>query len=93
LRGGQRIFHDYKEISLLRLKVAGTRSKYYIGNGNCAALVLTFAKIADTGEYSFLCRTHRSSQLRMRHCDGKRADEAYLVSGMKKKLRKLLPEC
>lgn len=28
-------------------------SKYYIGNGNCAALVSTFAKMADTGEYVF----------------------------------------
>jgi acyl-CoA dehydrogenase len=28
-------------------------SKYYIGNGNCAALVSTFAKIKDTGEYVF----------------------------------------
>lgn len=28
-------------------------SKYYIGNGNCAALVSTFAKIETTGEYVF----------------------------------------
>lgn len=28
-------------------------SKYYIGNGNCAALVSTFAKMKDTGEYVF----------------------------------------
>ena len=28
-------------------------SKYYIGNGNCAAMVSTFAKIDDTGEYVF----------------------------------------
>ncbi|MDT8422858.1 MAG: acyl-CoA dehydrogenase [Desulfuromonadales bacterium] len=28
-------------------------SKYYIGNGNCAALVSTFGKIADSGEYVF----------------------------------------
>ncbi|MEA2023091.1 MAG: acyl-CoA dehydrogenase [Actinomycetota bacterium] len=28
-------------------------SKYYIGNGNQAAIVSTFAKIADTGEYCF----------------------------------------
>lgn len=28
-------------------------SKYYIGNGNCAALVSTFAKLADTDEYVF----------------------------------------
>lgn len=28
-------------------------SKYYIGNGNCAALVSTFAKIKGTGEYVF----------------------------------------
>ncbi|SHO47589.1 acyl-CoA dehydrogenase [Desulfopila aestuarii] len=28
-------------------------SKYYIGNGNCAALVSTFAKIEGTGEYVF----------------------------------------
>ena len=28
-------------------------SKYYIGNGNCAALVATFAKIEGTGEYVF----------------------------------------
>ncbi|MDX2493892.1 MAG: acyl-CoA dehydrogenase [Desulfuromusa sp.] len=28
-------------------------TKYYIGNGNCAALVSTFGKIADTGEYVF----------------------------------------
>lgn len=27
--------------------------KYYIGNGNCAALVSTFGKIAGTGEYVF----------------------------------------
>ncbi len=29
--------------------------KYYIGNGNEAALVSTFAKVADTGEYVFFC--------------------------------------
>ena len=28
-------------------------SKYYIGNGNCAALVSTFGKIAGSGEYVF----------------------------------------
>ncbi len=28
-------------------------SKYYIGNGNCAALVSTFARRKDTGEYVF----------------------------------------
>lgn len=28
-------------------------SKYYIGNGNCAALVSTFGKLADSGEYVF----------------------------------------
>lgn len=28
-------------------------SKYYIGNGNCAALVSTFARMKDTGEYVF----------------------------------------
>jgi acyl-CoA dehydrogenase len=28
-------------------------SKYYIGNGNQAAIVSTFAKMADTGEYCF----------------------------------------
>jgi len=28
-------------------------SKYYIGNGNCAALISTFGKMADTGEYVF----------------------------------------
>lgn len=28
-------------------------SKYYIGNGNCAAMVSTFAKIQDSGEYVF----------------------------------------
>lgn len=28
-------------------------SKYYIGNGNCAALVSTFGKISTTGEYVF----------------------------------------
>lgn len=28
-------------------------SKYYIGNGNCAALVSTFGKVEDTGEYVF----------------------------------------
>jgi len=28
-------------------------NKYYIGNGNCAALVSTFAKIEGTGEYVF----------------------------------------
>lgn len=28
-------------------------SKYYIGNGNCAAMVSTFGKIKDTGEYVF----------------------------------------
>ncbi|MEE4241018.1 MAG: acyl-CoA dehydrogenase [Desulfopila sp.] len=28
-------------------------SKYYIGNGNCAALVSTFGKMADTDEYVF----------------------------------------
>lgn len=28
-------------------------SKYYIGNGNCAALVSTFGKVEETGEYVF----------------------------------------
>ena len=28
-------------------------SKYYIGNGNCAAMVSTFGKISTTGEYVF----------------------------------------
>jgi acyl-CoA dehydrogenase len=28
-------------------------SKYYIGNGNCAALVSTFGKMADNGDYVF----------------------------------------
>lgn len=28
-------------------------SKYYIGNGNCAALVSTFGKVAGSGEYVF----------------------------------------
>ncbi len=28
-------------------------SKYYIGNGNCAALISTFGKMAGTGEYVF----------------------------------------
>jgi acyl-CoA dehydrogenase len=28
-------------------------SKYYIGNGNCAALIATFGKLADSGEYVF----------------------------------------
>jgi acyl-CoA dehydrogenase len=28
-------------------------SKYYIGNGNCAALVSTFGKMADSGDYVF----------------------------------------
>jgi len=28
-------------------------SKYYIGNGNCAALVSTFGKMAESGEYVF----------------------------------------
>lgn len=28
-------------------------SKYYIGNGNCASFVSTFAKMEDTGEYVF----------------------------------------
>ncbi len=28
-------------------------SKYYIGNGNCAALVSTFGKLADSGDYVF----------------------------------------
>ncbi len=28
-------------------------SKYYIGNGNCAALISTFAKLKDSGEYVF----------------------------------------
>lgn len=28
-------------------------SKYYIGNGNCAALVSTFGKMEDTGDYVF----------------------------------------
>lgn len=28
-------------------------SKYYIGNGNCAALVATFARMSDTGKYVF----------------------------------------
>jgi acyl-CoA dehydrogenase len=28
-------------------------AKYYIGNGNCAALVSTFGKISDSGDYAF----------------------------------------
>lgn len=30
-------------------------SKYYIGNGNCAALISTFAKMETTGDYVFFC--------------------------------------
>ena len=37
-------------------------SKYYIGNGNCAALVSTFGKIAGTGEYVFFVADPKKPQ-------------------------------
>ncbi len=37
-------------------------SKYYIGNGNCAALVSTFGKIAGSGEYVFFVVDPRHPQ-------------------------------
>ncbi len=47
----------YSSEMLLIPQVDGTYlargSKYYIGNGNCAALVSTFAKIEGSGEYVF----------------------------------------
>ncbi len=40
-------------------------SKYYIGNGNEAAIVSTFAKIADTGEYCFFATDSQHSNYRL----------------------------
>jgi len=37
-------------------------SKYYIGNGNCAALVSTFGKMDETGEYVFFVADPRQPQ-------------------------------
>jgi len=34
--------------------------KYYIGNGNEAAMVSTFGKIAGTGEYAFFVANFKS---------------------------------
>ena len=43
-------------------------SKYYIGNGNCAALVSTFAKIEGSGEYVFFVVDPKHEKY---HCDKK----------------------
>ena len=37
-------------------------SKYYIGNGNCAALVATFGRMAGTGEYVFFVADPKKPQ-------------------------------
>ena len=55
-------------------------SKYYIGNGNCAALVSTFAKIADTGEYVFFAvRTDHPNYECVKKIDTSGVRQAYVA--------------
>jgi len=55
-------------------------SKYYIGNGNCAALVSTFGKIFDTGEYVFFAvRTDHPNYDCVRKIDTSGVRQAYVA--------------
>ncbi|MBM3157822.1 MAG: acyl-CoA dehydrogenase [Chloroflexi bacterium] len=52
-------------------KYAANGEKYYIGNGNEAAMVSTFAKIAGTGDYAFFIANfkRREYELKKNVCD------------------------
>ena len=55
-------------------------SKYYIGNGNCAALVSTFGKMADTGEYVFFTvRTDHPAYECVKKIDTSGVRQAYVA--------------
>ena len=55
-------------------------SKYYIGNGNCAALVSTFAKMAGTGEYVFfVVRTDHPRYTCVKKIDTSGVRQAYVA--------------
>ena len=55
-------------------------SKYYIGNGNCAALVSTFGKIADSGEYVFFAvRTDHPNYECVKKIDTSGVRQAYVA--------------
>jgi acyl-CoA dehydrogenase len=54
--------------------------KYYIGNGNCAALVSTFGKIAGTGEYVFfVVRTDHPQYECVKKIDTSGVRQAYVA--------------
>ncbi|MBI4797501.1 MAG: acyl-CoA dehydrogenase [Desulfarculus sp.] len=54
--------------------------KYYIGNGNCAALVSTFGKIAGTGEYVFfVARTDHPNYECVKKIDTSGVRQAYVA--------------
>lgn len=54
--------------------------KYYIGNGNCAALVSTFGKIAGTGEYVFfVVRTDHEKYECVKKIDTSGVRQAYVA--------------
>ncbi|MFH1057071.1 MAG: acyl-CoA dehydrogenase [Pseudomonadota bacterium] len=54
--------------------------KYYIGNGNCAALVSTFAKIAGTDEYVFfVVRTDHEKYECVKKIDTSGVRQAYVA--------------
>lgn len=55
-------------------------SKYYIGNGNCAALVSTFGKMADTGDYVFFAvRTDHPQYECVKKIDTSGVRQAYVA--------------
>jgi acyl-CoA dehydrogenase len=55
-------------------------SKYYIGNGNCAALVSTFGKMADSGEYVFfVVRTDHPNYECVKKIDTSGVRQAYVA--------------
>ena len=55
-------------------------SKYYIGNGNCAALVSTFGKMADTGKYVFfVVRTDHPQYECVKKIDTSGVRQAYVA--------------
>ena len=55
-------------------------SKYYIGNGNCAALVSTFGKLSDTGDYVFFAvKTDHPSYECVKKIDTSGVRQAYVA--------------
>jgi acyl-CoA dehydrogenase len=55
-------------------------SKYYIGNGNCAGLVSTFGKMADSGDYVFFAvRTDHPNYECVKKIDTSGVRQAYVA--------------